>query len=60
VKCLLKEILSSRQIIMLVSGKGKKAIAEKFLEEKVSNELPASHLWNHERTECLVDKRVLE
>jgi len=56
----MEEILSSRQIIMLVCGKGKKTIAEHFLNGKVSAELPASFLWDHERTECLVDKRILE
>ena len=56
----MEEILSSRQIIMLVSGKGKKRIAEKFLEGTVSTELPASFLWQHPNVECLVDQGVLE
>jgi len=56
----LKEILDSRLIIMLVSGKGKKHIAEKFLEAKVSTELPASFLWQHPQVECLVEQTVLD
>jgi galactosamine-6-phosphate isomerase len=56
----MEEILSSRKIIMLVSGNGKKDIAEKFLEGKVSSELPASHLWQHPNVECLVEKAVLD
>jgi galactosamine-6-phosphate isomerase len=52
----MEEILSSRLIIMLVSGKGKKQIAELFLEGTVSTELPASFLWNHPQVECFVDK----
>jgi galactosamine-6-phosphate isomerase len=56
----MEEILSSRQIIMLVSGKGKKQIAEKFLEGTVSTELPASFLWQHPNVECLVDRGGLE
>lgn len=56
----LKEILDSRKIIMLVSGKGKKKIAEKFLEGKVSTVLPASFLWQHPQVECLVEQAVLD
>jgi len=56
----MEEILSSRLIIMLVSGKGKKQIAEKFLEGTISTKLPASFLWEHPNVECLVDRRVLE
>lgn len=55
----MEEILSSRKIIMLVSGPGKKEIAGKFFEGKVSNDLPASHLWRHPNVECLVEKTIL-
>jgi len=56
----MEEILSSRKIIMLVSGSGKKEIAEKFLEGKVSNDLPASHLWQHPHVECLIEQTMLD
>lgn len=56
----LKEILDSRLIIMLVSGKEKKQIAEKFLKGKVSTKLPASFLWQHPQVECLVEQSVLD
>lgn len=56
----MQDILDSRQIILLVSGSDKKAIAEAFLKARVSNELPASLLWKHERTNCLVDGTVPE
>ena len=56
----LKEILDSRLIIMLVSGKEKKHIAEKFLEGSVTTELPASFLWQHPQVECLVEQSVLD
>lgn len=56
----MEEILTSRQIIMLVSGKEKKNIAELFLEGKVSSKLPASYLWQHSQVECLVDRSVLD
>ncbi|MDF1574906.1 MAG: galactosamine-6-phosphate isomerase [Bacteroidales bacterium] len=56
----IKDILASRKIIMLVSGPGKKQVAEKFLKEQVSSELPASFLWLHPRVECLVDRTALD
>ena len=55
----MEEILSSRLIIMLVSGKEKKRMTEKFLKGSVSTELPASFLWQHPHVECLVDREVL-
>jgi len=56
----MEEILASKQIIMLVCGKEKKAIAEQFLNGKVSSLLPASYLWQHSQVECLVDRSVLD
>ncbi len=56
----MKEILDSRRIIMLVSGKGKQEVAGRFLEGKVSPQLPASFLWQHPQVECLVESAVLE
>ena len=56
----MEEILSSRQIIMLVSGKEKKHMVKKFLEGKVSTSLPASFLWQHPNVVCLVDRGVLD
>jgi galactosamine-6-phosphate isomerase len=56
----MKDILDSRKIIMLVSGKGKKKIAEKFLEGKVTTVLPASFLWQHPQVECLIEQAVLD
>lgn len=53
------EILSSRKIIMLVSGKEKKQTAEKFLKSKVSTGLPASFLHLHPDVECLVNQENL-
>jgi len=56
----MEEILASKQIIMLVSGKEKKNIAEQFLKGKVSGLLPASYLWQHRQVECLVDRSLLD
>jgi putative deaminase/isomerase len=55
----MQEILSSGKIIMLVAGKGKKEVAEKMMEAKISTQLPASFLWLHPHVECLVDSGVL-
>ncbi len=55
----MQEILDSRQIIMLVSGREKKQIAEHFMEGKISGLLPASFLREHPKTECLIDRIVL-
>ena len=55
----MQEILSSRKIIMLVSGKEKKQVAKEFLEKKITTSLPASFLWLHPRVECLVDQTIL-
>ena len=55
----MQEILSSRKIIMLVSGKDKKFVAKKFLEARVSTALPASLLHLHPDVECLVDQESL-
>ncbi len=55
----MKEILSSRKIILLVSGKEKKQIAEKFLKSKVTTSLPATFLHLHPDVECLVDQEAL-
>lgn len=55
----MQEILSSKKIIMLVAGKGKKQVAEKLMEGKISTHLPASFLWLHPHVECLVDSEVL-
>ena len=56
----MKDILRSRKIIMLVTGKEKRQVAEKFLEAKVSTTLPASFLWLHPDVECLVDQEILK
>lgn len=55
----MEEILSSRFILMLVSGANKKNIALRFLSGEVSPELPASYLWKHPDVTCLVDRQVL-
>jgi galactosamine-6-phosphate isomerase len=48
------DILKSKKIIMVISGKNKEAVKEKFFRKEISTWLPASFLWLHGNTECLV------
>lgn len=52
----MQEILSSRKIVLLVTGTGKKGMVNRLLEEKISTALPASLLWTHGHVECLLDR----
>ncbi|MHA7128538.1 6-phosphogluconolactonase [Algoriphagus namhaensis] len=52
-------ISASRKIILLLTGKGKKAIIEQFLEKKISTYLPASLLWLHPHAEVFLDESAL-
>jgi len=54
----IKDILSSRKIILLVTGSNKCSVTEDFLEGKISPKLPASFLWLHDNVECLIDENV--
>jgi galactosamine-6-phosphate isomerase len=50
------DILRSRLILLLVSGPAKKKITLELLSKKVRTGLPASFLWLHPNTICLLDK----
>lgn len=52
-------ILRSKKIIFLVTGGGKKEIIDELLTKKITTHLPASLLWLHPQTECLVDRGCL-
>jgi galactosamine-6-phosphate isomerase len=49
------DILASRMVLLLVTGKGKERAIERFLEATVTTELPASFLWLHQNVEVLLD-----
>lgn len=55
----MQEILSSRKIVLLVSGAGKKGMVNRLMEGKISTTLPASFLWTHGNVECFLDRSVL-
>jgi galactosamine-6-phosphate isomerase len=55
----LKDILQSAKIILVISGKGKTKMFKKLLAGRISPYLPASFLWLHPDTECLVDSESI-
>ena len=54
----MKDILSSGKIMLLISGKEKKSATEKFLEGRITPQLPATFLWLHDNVNCLIDEDV--
>ena len=50
------EILWSRKILLLVSGRGKRAALEKLAEPNVTTRFPASLLWLHPDATVLCDR----
>jgi len=53
-------LMEARHIILLVSGKHKAAIAQKIIEEEVSEQLPASLLRNHPSFKIFMDEDAAE
>jgi len=49
------EILSSREILLLVSGANKREPLRKFLRREITTEFPASFLWLHSNWRMLCD-----
>jgi len=49
------DILASRKILLLVSGKHKRAVLKRLLERRVTTQFPASFLWLHPDTTVLCD-----
>ena len=54
------DILSSKKIILLVTGNNKNKIFKQFLSQRITTQLPASFLWLHPDTICLIDKQTIE
>jgi len=53
------DILSSKMILILISGAKKKDITKKFLSKKITTSVPASFLWLHPNVTCLIDDEAL-
>lgn len=49
------DLLRSRKIVLLVTGKGKERVTARFLEGAVTPDLPATFLWPHHDVEVLLD-----
>jgi galactosamine-6-phosphate isomerase len=50
------DLLKSRRILLLITGKGKDAATAKFLEGAVTTEWPVSFLWLHPHVDVLLDE----
>lgn len=52
----IKDILDSKEILFLVTGKGKQEAYENFKKGKISSRYPANYLWLHNNVTCIVDE----
>ena len=50
----IQDILSSKRILLLVSGSGKEEAKKKLLSGDITSQFPASLLWKHHNVDCLV------
>ena len=50
----MQDILSSKRILLLVSGSGKEEAKKKLLSGEITSQCPASLLWKHDNVDCLV------
>lgn len=50
----IQDILSSKRILLLVSGSGKEEAKKKLLSGEITSQCPASLLWKHHNVDCLV------
>lgn len=50
------DILHSKMILILITGRQKKTIVSKFLSKKITSSVPASFLWLHPNVICLIEK----
>ena len=55
----MKDILQTKKVIFLITGKGKQEAIKQILDRKISTQCPASFLWMHPNVECLIDKNSL-
>jgi glucosamine-6-phosphate isomerase len=51
----MRDILQSKKIIFLVTGKGKEDALRRIMSKKIGTDCPASFLWLHPNVECLID-----
>lgn len=53
-------ILKSGRIVLMASGKKKAPAVKRLLEKNVSEDFPASFLWNHENVTLIVDQEAYQ
>lgn len=53
------DILKAKMILVLVSGPSKKEMMREFLLQRITPEFPASFLWLHSNTVCLLDQQAM-
>lgn len=53
------DILQSKKIILLLTGKNKKNIITKWMSKQISTDLPASFLWLHPNVVCFLDSTAI-
>jgi 6-phosphogluconolactonase/glucosamine-6-phosphate isomerase/deaminase len=46
-------------VIMLVVGAGKENATENLRSGNITNQFPATHLWRHGHTDCLIVQEVI-
>lgn len=56
----MRDILQSKKIIFLVTGKGKQEALKRIMTQKIGTDCPASFLWLHPNVECLIDDSAVE
>ena len=55
----LKEILESKEIILLIAGKGKKEAFQKLMNKTSIESFPASAIYYHDNWKCFIDESSL-
>ena len=55
----MKDILSSKKILLLVNGEHKRAVMADFFSRKITTQLPASFLWLHPDVTCFCDREAV-
>ena len=50
----MSDILSSKKIVLLVSGSGKEEAKRKLRSAEISTQSPATFLWLHDNVDCLI------
>ncbi|MEO0571931.1 MAG: 6-phosphogluconolactonase [Bacteroidota bacterium] len=50
----INDILSSKRILIIISGRGKGKTKRALFTRKIDPKLPASYLWQHDNVDCLV------